>query len=95
MIDFALEEQRKHGLNPKDAIVQACSVRYRPIMMTTMAAIFATLPLALGFGVGSESRQPLGIAVVGGLLFSQTLTLYVTPVFYLTMEKLSVWYKNR
>lgn len=88
MIDFALEEQRKRGLNPRDAIVTACKVRYRPIMMTTMAAILAAMPLAIGFGSGSESRQPMGLAVVGGLLFSQTLTLYVTPIFYLTMEKL-------
>ena len=88
MVDFAIEAQRKDGKNPVDAIFTACIVRFRPIMMTTMAALIGTLPIALGTGTGSEARRPLGIAIVGGLVFSQILTLYLTPVFYIYMENL-------
>ena len=95
MIDFAIESQKNDGTNPHDAILKACLIRFRPIMMTTMAALMAGLPIAMGFGAGAESRRPLGLAVVGGLLFSQTLTLYVTPVFYLYMEALrSRWHRK-
>ena len=95
MIDFALQEQRDRGMAPRDAIVEACKVRFRPIMMTTMAAIFATLPIAMGYGAGAETRRPLGIAVVGGLVFSQFLTLYVTPVFYVTMDRFVELFRKR
>jgi HAE1 family hydrophobic/amphiphilic exporter-1 len=88
MIDFALEAQRKEGKAPIDAIYEGCIIRFRPIMMTTMAALMGTLPIALGLGAGADSRRPLGLAVVGGLLFSQLITLYLTPVFYTYMESL-------
>lgn len=88
MVDYAVERRADADVNAEDAIQEACAVRFRPIMMTTMAALFGTLPIALGIGAGAESRQPLGLAVVGGLFFSQLLTLYVTPVFYLYMERL-------
>jgi HAE1 family hydrophobic/amphiphilic exporter-1 len=91
LVDFAIEKQRKDGKRPFDAIYEACIVRFRPIMMTTMAALIGTLPIALGTGSGSEARRPLGIAIVGGLVFSQILTLYLTPVFYTYME---AWRKN-
>jgi HAE1 family hydrophobic/amphiphilic exporter-1 len=94
MVDFALQLQREKGLPPHEAIVEASIIRFRPIMMTTMAAIFATLPLAFGTGTGSEMRQPLGIAVVGGLVFSQLLTLYVTPTFYVVMEHVAHWFRR-
>jgi len=86
MVDFALEGERKHGKNATDAIYDACLLRFRPIMMTTMAALLSGLPLALGTGFGSELRKPLGITIVGGLLVSQVLTLYTTPVIYIFFD---------
>jgi multidrug efflux pump len=95
MIDFALEAERDHGSSPAEAIHQACLLRFRPIMMTTMAALLGALPLALGTGMGSELRRPLGITIVGGLLISQVLTLYTTPVIYLYMDRLGSWLRGR
>ena len=89
MIDFALEAEREEGKPPHQAIYQACLLRFRPILMTTLAAMFGGLPLALGSGVGSELRRPLGITIVGGLIFSQVLTLYTTPVVYLFFDRLA------
>jgi len=94
MIDFALDAQRNRGKSPHDAIYEGCLIRFRPIMMTTMAAFMSTLPIALGFGAGAESRRPLGLAVVGGLLFSQVITLYITPVFYVYMDSFQSWVGN-
>jgi HAE1 family hydrophobic/amphiphilic exporter-1 len=95
MIDFALEAERTMGKGPVEAIHEACIVRFRPIMMTTMAALMGTLPIALGLGAGAESRRPLGLAVVGGLLFSQFLTLVVTPVFYVYMDNVQSFLRRR
>jgi multidrug efflux pump len=93
MIDFALVAQRVEGKKPLDAIRQACKLRFRPIMMTTMAALLGALPLALGTGTGSELRRPLGVTIVGGLIVSQMLTLYTTPIVYLYLDRFESWWK--
>jgi HAE1 family hydrophobic/amphiphilic exporter-1 len=95
MIDFAVEAERERGLSAREAILEACSVRFRPIMMTTMAALMGTLPIALGAGAGAESRRPLGVAVVGGLAFSQIVTLYITPVIYTYMDALQQRFRRK
>jgi multidrug efflux pump len=94
MIDFALDAQRTENKLPREAIYQACLLRFRPILMTTMAAVLGALPLMLGTGVGSELRHPLGISIVGGLLVSQVLTLFTTPVIYLWFDRLQQRYFN-
>jgi multidrug efflux pump len=95
MIDFALQAERGEGMKTEDAIFEACMLRFRPILMTTMAALFGAIPLAFGTGTGSELRRPLGIAIIGGLIVSQMLTLYTTPVVYLYMDRFSVWWASR
>src|SRR6202035_3648580 len=95
MIDFALVAEREHGKSTTEAIFEACMLRFRPIMMTTMAALFGAIPLAFGTGTGSELRRPLGITIVGGLIVSQMLTLYTTPVVYLYMDRFSLWWARR
>jgi HAE1 family hydrophobic/amphiphilic exporter-1 len=94
-IDFALAAEREEGKTPMEAILQGCLVRFRPIMMTTMAALLGSLPIAFGFGASGESRQPLGLVVVGGLLFSQLVTLYLTPVYYTYLAGLQNWSRRR
>ena len=95
MIDFAIDAERNRGLAPEKAIFEACLLRFRPIMMTTMAALLGAVPLAIGFGEGAEMRRPLGIAIVGGLVFSQLLTLYTTPVVYLYLDRFGIWASRR
>ena len=95
MIDFALEAERKEGRKPEEAIYQACLLRFRPILMTTMAALLGGVPLALGTGTGSELRRPLGITMIGGLIFSQVLTLYTTPVIYLYFDRLATFFGKK
>jgi HAE1 family hydrophobic/amphiphilic exporter-1 len=94
-IDFALDAERQQGMEPMQAIYQGCLIRFRPIMMTTMAALLGAVPIAVGYGAGGEARQPLGLVVVGGLLFSQLVTLYLTPVFYTYMASFQTWLNRR
>jgi HAE1 family hydrophobic/amphiphilic exporter-1 len=95
MVDFAIQAEREQHMSPEDSIRQACLLRFRPIMMTTMAALLAAIPLMLGHGTGSELRQPLGYTMVGGLVLSQALTLFTTPVIYLYLDRLSLWLNRR
>ena len=95
MIDFALVAEREHGKGTREAIFEACQLRFRPIMMTTMAALFGALPLAFGTGTGSELRRPLGITIVGGLIVSQVLTLYTTPVVYMFFDRMRMWFVGK
>jgi multidrug efflux pump len=94
MIDFAIAAERGEGLRPRDAIYKACLLRFRPILMTTMSALLGAMPLALGHGTGAELRRPLGITIIGGLIVSQLLTLYTTPVVYLELDRLRLWWKG-
>jgi len=94
MIDFAIEAERNQNKKPEEAIFQACLLRFRPITMTTMAALLGGLPLAIGVGTGAELRRPLGISIVGGLIFSQMLTLYTTPVVYLYLDRFQLWWRR-
>jgi HAE1 family hydrophobic/amphiphilic exporter-1 len=94
-IDFALEAERNEGKSPRDAIYEGCLIRFRPIMMTTMAALLGAVPIAAGYGAGGEARQPLGLVVVGGLLFSQLITLYLTPVVYTYMAALQERFQRK
>ena len=95
MVDFAIVAEREGGLSSRDAIYQACLLRFRPILMTTMSAIFGALPLILSSATGSELRRPLGITIVGGLIMSQALTLFTTPVVYLYLDRLHLWWAEK
>ena len=95
MIDFALERERVEGMTPEESIYQACLLRFRPIMMTTMAALLGGVPLAFGSGTGAELRRPLGITIIGGLIVSQLLTLFTTPVIYLAFDRVGTWIAER